>query len=257
MFKLSKKNLKFLFAAVLFVIFIPYLITLFTSPLEKATNTPLGIFCQLQREAKGILFYHSNYLENERLRNENFLLRGKFVEFKELYQENTRLKNLLSFKQKSVYKLISARVVARAPDNWSSSLLVDKGRFNGIRKGMVAINYQGLVGKVAEVADNTSKIILVNDPGLGISGIVQRSRQEGLVNGTLGGNLIMRYLPEDADVSVGDTVVTSELSQSYPKGLVIGKVVSLGNEFSGLNRYAVIKPAAELSNIEELLVISP
>ena len=257
MFKIPKKNLKYLFLAVLFVVSIPYLITLFTLPLQKTTKVPISFICLLQREAKGILFYHRNYLQNERLRDENYLLRGKFAEFKELSQENARLKNLLSFKQRSPVKFIAARVVARAPDNWSSSLLVDKGRHSGIRNGLVAINYQGLVGKVVEVADNTSKIVLVNDPGLGISGIVQRSRQEGLVNGTLGGNLIMRYLPEDADVSVGDTVVTSELSQSYPKGLVIGKVTSLGNEFSGLNRYAVISPAAELSNIEELLVIVP
>jgi len=256
-FKISKQNLKYLFAALIFVISIPYLISLSSNPLQKTTKTPISLFCLLQREARGLLFYHRNYLENERLRNENYLIRGKFTEFKELYQENARLKNLLVFKKKSSFKLIAARVIARAPDNWSSSLLIDKGRYQGIRKGMVAINYQGLVGKVVETGDSISKIVLVNDPGLGISGIIQRTRQEGLVNGTLGGNLIMRYLPEDADISVGDTVVTSELSQSYPKGLIIGKVTNLGKEFSGLNRYAVIKPAAELSNIEELLVIVP
>jgi len=256
-FKISKQNLKYLLAAFIFIIAVPYLISLFSAPVQKTTKIPISLLCLLQREARGFFFYHRNYLENERLRNENYLLRGKFAEFKELYQENARLKSLLSFKQKSPFKLIAARVIARAPDNWSSSLLVDKGRYQGVKKGMVAINYQGLVGKVTEAGDSASKIVLINDPALGISGIIQRTRQEGLVNGTLGGSLIMRYLPEDADVSVGDTVVTSELSQSYPKGLVIGKVTGLGKEFSGLNRYAVIKPAAELSNIEELLVVVP
>jgi len=256
-FKISKQNLKYLLAALIFVVSIPYLISLFSNPLQKTTKTPISLFCLLQREARGLFFYHRNYLENERLRNENYLIRGKFTEFKELYQENARLKNLLVFKQKSSFKLIAARVIARAPDNWSFALLVDKGRRNGINKGMVVINYRGLVGKVAEVSDDTSKIVLINDPSLGISGIVQRSRQEGLVNGTLGSNLIMRYLPEDADVLIGDTVVTSELSKSYPKGLIIGSVVNLGKEFSGLSRYAVIRPAAQLSNLEELLVIAP
>ncbi|MCK9571997.1 MAG: rod shape-determining protein MreC [Candidatus Omnitrophica bacterium] len=257
MFKVSKRNLKYVFAAAALIFLIPYLISLFSSPIQKIVQPPLSIFTLLQREVRGLFFYHRNYLENERLRNENYSLRIKFSEFKELYQENSRLKKLLSFKQKSVYKLIAVRVIARAPDNWSFALLVDKGRRNGINKGMVVINYRGLVGKVAEVSDDTSKIVLINDPSLGISGIVQRSRQEGLVNGTLGSNLIMRYLPEDADVLIGDTVVTSELSKSYPKGLIIGSVVNLGKEFSGLSRYAVIRPAAQLSNLEELLVIAP
>ncbi len=67
----------------------------------------------------------------------------------------------------------------------------------------------------------------------------------------------MRYLPDDADIAVGDLVVTSELSQLYPKGILVGRVVNLGKEFSGLNRYALVKPAVDLANIEEVLVIIP
>ncbi len=122
---------------------------------------------------------------------------------------------------------------------------------------MVVINLRALVGRVAESEDNSSKVLLVNDPSLGISSIVQRSRQEGLVSGTLGSNLIMRYLPEDADIIVNDLIVTSELSRIYPKGLLVGKVINIGKEFSGLNRYAVVKPAVDCSEIEEVLVIIP
>ena len=98
---------------------------------------------------------------------------------------------------------------------------------------------------------------MINDPSLGVSSIVQRSRQEGLVSGTLGANLIMRYLPEDADIIVNDLIVTSQLSQIYPKGLLVGKVVNIGRELSGLNRYAIVKPAVDCSAIEEVLVIIP
>ena len=115
----------------------------------------------------------------------------------------------------------------------------------------------GLVGRVSESNDNSSKIVLINDPSSGISSIVQRSRQEGLVSGTLGTNLVLHYLPENADIVVNDLIVTSELSQIYPKGLLVGKVVNLGKEFSGLNRYALVKPATDLSSIEEVLVIIP
>ncbi len=193
----------------------------------------------------------------QQLENENNSLRLRLFDLREISQENNRLKDLLNFKQKSLLRLVAARIIARSPDNWSSSAVIDKGRYNGIKKGMAVISPRGLVGTVAESLDNASKILLINDPNLGVSSIVQRSRQEGLVNGTLGTNLIMRYLPFDAQIVVGDIVVTSELSQVYPKGLLIGKVINIGKEFSGLNRYAIVKPAVDLTNIEEVLVILP
>ncbi len=196
-------------------------------------------------------------VEFDRLSNEIGILRAKLFDLREIEQENARLKSLIGFKQKSPLRLVPARVIARSPDSWSSSVIIDKGKYNGIKRGMAVINTQGLVGRVVESAENISKVLLVNDPGQGISSIVQRSRQEGLVNGSLGSNLIMRYLPEDAQITVGDIIITSELSQVYPKGLLVGRVVNIGKEFSGLSRYAVVKPSADLSSIEEVLVIIP
>lgn len=196
-------------------------------------------------------------VEFDRLKNDAENLRRNLFDLREVGQENIRLKNLLGFKQKSPLRLIPARVIARSPDSWSSSVIIDKGRYNGVRPGMVAINNLGLVGRVIESSENNSKILLINDPSQGISSIVQRSRQEGLVSGSLGANLIMRYLPPEAQISAGDIIITSELSQVYPKGLLVGKVINIGKEFSGLSRYAVVKPAVELSSIEEVFVIVP
>ncbi len=196
-------------------------------------------------------------VEFDRLSNEIGILRAKLFDLREIEQENSRLKSLIGFKQKSPLHLVSARVIARSPDSWSSSVIIDKGKYNGIKRGMAVINTQGLVGRVVESAENISKVLLVNDPSQGISSIVQRSRQEGLVNGSLGSNLIMRYLPDDAQIAVGDIIITSELSQVYPKGLLVGRVINIGKEFSGLSRYAVVKPSADLSSIEEVSVIIP
>lgn len=209
----------------------------------------------IKRETAGIIFYHRNLTQNERMKKEIDLLRQKINTLNEVWIENKRLKELLSFKQKSTYKVIAARVIGRSPDSWSSLIVIDKGRFNGITSGMVVINYLGLVGRVIEAAESTSKIMLLNDPDFAVSSIVQRSRQEGLVSGTLGTYLMMRYLPKEADVRVSDVVITSGLTERYPKGLVIGKVVDLGEEFSGMSRYAVIRPAVNLPSIEEVLVI--
>ena len=169
--------------------------------------------------------------------------------------ENERLKKLFSIKQRSSFKVILARVIAGSADSWSSSIIIDKGSSSGIKRGMAVITYLGLAGRVVETTGSASKIMLISDPDLSISGIVQRSRQEGIVSGTLGANLIMRYLPEDSDIRIGDTVVTSGLSKACPKGLLIGSVIEIGREYSGLSRYAIIKPAVNLSSIEEVLVV--
>jgi rod shape-determining protein MreC len=211
----------------------------------------------IQREVIGITFYHRNLVRNEVLEKEVALLRFKINSLNEASLENTRLKENLSFKQKSSLRLISARVIARSPDSWSSSIVIDKGSYHGIRPGMGAITCSGLAGRVMEVASSFSKVMLLSDPSLGVSGFIQRSRQEGLVSGTLGNNLIMKYLPEEADMKIGDMVVSSGLNGIYPKGILIGKIVETGREFSGLSRYAVIEPEVNFSNLEEILIVVP
>lgn len=175
----------------------------------------------------------------------------------ELELENKRLKNLLDFKESSDYKVIAAKVIGRAPDNWQSVIIIDRGSRNGIKRGFIAIDFLGLVGRVIEVSGLTSRVMLINDPNLSVSAIDSRSRQEGIVSGTLGNRLIMRYLLNDADVKPDDKIFTSGLTELYPKGLLIGTVLSVDEEFSGLGRYAIIKPAVNLSSIEEVLIIIP
>jgi rod shape-determining protein MreC len=256
-FKIPRKTLINYVLVACAVLLIAKSSSCFKNPTQSAFKPHLSLIGLLKREALGIIFYHRNMIEAERSGIEIGILRTRLFNLSELDQENARLKNLLNFKQKSPLRLVPARVIGRSLDSWFSSVIIDKGKYSGIRPGMIVINPQGLVGRVAESGNNSSKVLLVNDPSLGISSIVQRSRQEGLVNGTLGANLIMRYLPEDAQITVGDIIITSELSQIYPKGLIVGKVINIGREFSGLNRYAIVKPAAELSNIEEVLVIIP
>ena len=255
MFKLTRKQLisSVIFSALLI------LLLFYSLFLRKSLITilkfPLKIVVFIQHEASGIIFFHRNLVQNESLKRENEFLRYKINSLNESYQENARLKNLLSFKNSSSFRLIASRVIARSSDSWSSGLIIDKGTQNGIRRGMSVITYLGLAGRVIEVASTTSKVMLLSDPNLGVSSIIQRSRQEGLVVGTLGGSLIMKYLPEYADIKVGDTVVTSGLNDTYPKGILVGEIIEVGKDFSGLSRYCLVKPAVNLSNLEEVLVV--
>ena len=257
MLKFKKKNLIYLAISCFLILTLAFLTPASKVIFPNTLKQPLNLLTLAKREVGAIIFYHHNFIQNQRLKREIDLLRQKLNSLNEAYLENIRLQKLLSLKQKSTYKVIAAKVIARSPDSWSSIIIIDKGSNNGIKRGMTAINYLGLLGRVIETTAFTSKIVLINDPNLSISGIVQRSRQEGLVSGTLGNHLIMRYLTEESDIKIQDTIVSSGLNEIYPKGLLIGTVVDIGKEFSGLSRYALIKPAVNLSNIEEVLIIVP
>jgi rod shape-determining protein MreC len=255
--RLKKKNLIYVVLLSSFILFLSSLIPAVRPLTLNILKFPLNLLTLTGREAKGIIFYHRHLIQNERLKKEIDFLKRKLNATEEVYLENKRLKNLLFLKQKVSYRVIAASVIGRSPDNWSSVIIIDKGSLAGIKRGFVVINYLGLVGRVIETSQFTSKIILLNDPNLSVSGLDQRSRQEGLVSGTLGSSLMMRYLPKDADIKISDVIITSGLTQIYPKGLLIGTVVDIGEEFSRLARYCIIKPAVNLSNIEEVLIIIP
>lgn len=257
MLKFRKKDLFKLIGQVILLVFLASLIPALRPPFISIAKYPFKLLMLIKREIGGILFYHHHLAENERLNKDIDLLRYKLNKFDEVSLENNRLNQLLSLKQKSPYKLIAAKVIGHCADNWSSVIIIDKGESSGLKRGFVVINYLGLVGRISETAEYTCKIILVNDPNFGVSAIVQRSRQEGLVTGTLGDTLIMKYLPLDSDIKVSDIIVTSGLTESYPKGLLIGAVTDLGQEFSGLSRYAIIKTAVNLASLEEVLIIIP
>lgn len=255
MFKINKKNLSAFAACVLIFCLAAFIIPASRPHAINSLRYPLGLVNLIKREAAGIFFYHRNYIQNEQLKMQNDLLTQKLNNSNEVYRLNKRLLALLTFKDSQKYNVIAARVIGRDPSNWSSTIIIDRGRSSRVQKDFVCVSFLGLIGKVIEAGTNTAKILLLNDSNFGVSAIVQRSRQEGLVCGSLGGSLIMKYLPKDADIKAGDVVETSGLTVNFPKGVLIGSVVDVGDELSGLSRYAVIKPAVNLSSLEEVLVI--
>lgn len=225
------------------------------SPALAVLAFPLKIGTWVTEEFGAFIFYHRNYGENVRLRVDNGILKNKIVTLHELYLENTRLKNLLAFKQESPYTVLAARVIGRDPSNWTSVIIVDKGSKSGVKNNLLVITPAGVAGKTIEVGPFTSKVALINDPRVNIPALVQRSRQDGLICGSLRANLVMRYLPYAADIKDGDSVVTSGLDDFYPKGVLLGTVVGFMKDTTGLSRDALVEPAVDVSRLEEVLVV--
>lgn len=243
--------LGFLVPLFILAVFLPVI----RQPVLIILRSPLYLCQALGRELNGIIFYHRNYADRDRLLKRNDFLENRLARMNDIFAENTRLSNLLTLKSHSSYKVLAARVIGKDPSNWSSTVIIDKGVFHGIRKGAACVSFLGLVGRVTETGRYASKILLLNDPNVNVSARLQRSRQEGLVCGSLGGSLILKLLPKDCDVVAGDTVVTSGLTTVYPKDLLIGTVSAVSKDFSGLNQYAVVKPAVDLSSLEEVLIV--
>lgn len=207
------------------------------------------------KELQIFLSYRKTYEEYKKFQRENMTLRAKSVELDETRDENARLTALLGLKTRQDFMTSAARVIARDPANWNSSLMINKGRAEGIKLGMPVINMLGVVGKVAEAAEHSAKVILVNDPGFSIAVVDQRSREAGLLSGSLSGDCRLSYLPEDTDVKEGDQIVTSRLSNEFPEGLLVGKVVEVYPAGGISDARAEVRSAVDVARIEEVLVV--
>ena len=206
-------------------------------------------------EAKKIIFYHRIYDEYVKARQETDTLKRRLVAMDELIKEDNRLTQLLSFKRKALFSTIAANVIVRDPSSWNASLVIDKGTAQGLEVGMPVVNNLGVVGKIAEVSRTKSKVILLTDPSFSVAALVQRSREVGLVSGTLRGVCRLRYLADSADVKVGDLVITSKFSSSFPEGLLVGEVIEVFPSDQFPQPECLIKPAVSFSQMEEVLVV--
>ncbi|OCL25272.1 rod shape-determining protein MreC [Orenia metallireducens] len=206
-----------------------------------------------------ILDYKSVKEENEELKDKIEKLNYSLRQIEKIMLENHRLRESLNFKKYAPYKVVGGTVIGHSADNWSNILVIDRGSKSGIRRKMPVVAKGGyLLGITQQVTAHTAQILLINDGNFVAGGLVQRkdSRNLGVVKGqTQESRLLMNNLSWDADIGIGDTIVTSG-SQYYPKGLPIGKVISVSPDNYGLTQSALIAPFIDVRKVEEVLVIT-
>lgn len=252
--KLFGPTLALLFIFILFIFQPPFLLNLKTTFVE-ILKLPLKLVFYPLQEVKLILLYRKHYREKFDLQEEVDLLKQENISLKEFSKENDRLRKLLDFKRKSPFTTVAARVIGRDSANWISALMIDKGRRDNLKVGMSVIGEAGLVGKIVEVGRSTSKALLINDPNLKVAALIHGSRDEGVISGALQGICRMYFVSLESEVEVDDMVITSGLGGIFPKGLLIGRVIDVDVDPSGLMKSCLIQPAASLSRLEEVLII--
>lgn len=209
----------------------------------------------VERAWLGYVYLVDVEAQNEHLRERVAGLEADVVRLAELERANDRLSEVLQFRSELEVEVRGARVIARDPQHWFRSIVIDLGRRDGIRPGMAVLAPGGVVGRVLDVARTTSRVMLLTDNDSGIAAIVQRTRAEGVVHGARDQGCRMNYLRRDVDVKLGDRVVTSGLDGIFPKGISIGEVVEVVPEHRDLLLSARVRPSVRLAELEEVLVV--
>jgi len=204
--------------------------------------------------------FHPNALneENAALKEQIAIYEFRINGMSELEKENERLKEMLGYiEQAPEYDYIIGRVIMKDPGYWFDVFDINIGRNQGVEEGDAVITPQGLCGRVLSAGGNYSTVVAIIDSRVSVSAVVERTRDNGIVKGGMqlsdeSGLCSMSFLPLDADLQVGDRVVTNGLGGIFPKGLFVGviKEVSAGSE-----KQVIIEPAVDFLHIEEVMVV--
>jgi len=222
------------------------------TPLEKAL-----VWCQ-----NGLGGIWSNYVylrgvrqENRELKFEIERLRLEQVRLSDDAQQARRLQALLSFKETYIAKTVAAQVIGSSGSEQSRSIYIDKGTSAGVDKDMAVITADGLVGRVLRAFGSSAQVLLINDQSSGVGVILDKSRLQGVIKGTASGEVVVEKVMTDEQVTPGERIVTSGGDQIFPKGITVGTVMKV-TPGADLFLNIRVKPSANLSRLEEVLVIT-
>lgn len=226
-------------------------IMLLGDPLIKSTAHLAGF---VGSGSDVLLGWRSLKEENRRLRDEVARLNREIESREEEQMAYRRLAETLEFQRATGLGMTVAAVIAHDSTNLFRTVLINKGSRDGVMKNAAVVTADGVVGKTTKVYPGSARVLLLTDRSSGISALVRRTRDQGVLQGTGKGECEMEYLSPQADISAGDTIVTSGMAGIFPKGIRIGRVASVKRGGYMLQNVEV-RPAAALDRLEEVIVL--
>lgn len=211
------------------------------------------------RPARGLFNWASDLgvsrSQLETLRSQNDELRKRVADLEEARLENERLKGLVSFVQSSKTQAVGARVIGRPTNSWEGVITIDRGSDDQVRAGMPVVGPAGLLGQTIDVTSRSSRVRLITDPNSGVAAMLQSSRKEGIVRGSIEGKISLEFVSMETTVRAGDVVITSGMGGVYPKGLIIGEVTKVEKNPADLYQSIELAPSGRLAGLEEVLIL--
>lgn len=189
------------------------------------------------------------YKDNQDLREENKKLLNLYDKMKVLEVENKLLSNLLNYVAPPEAKYVTARIIAEEGDAFSHSVIAYTGDSDKVKKGQVVLSDRGVVGRVDKVGNMYTKILLITDINSRIPVMVEKNRVRGILAGDNTAIPQMVFIPLDADLSVGDRIITSGVAGVFPSGLPIGQISSIEKN------KVTIKPYSNLNSLEYVRIV--
>ncbi len=229
-----------------------------TVPVQEGASRVVARFQQLRQTIHDLRDLRQR---NQALEAENARLLLENIRLKEVETEASLCGDLLNFAQtRPSFDLQGAhvvgRVIGRDPSNLQRYITLDVGREAGIARNMPVVTGRGLVGRIIEVGDHWSRVLLITDVSSTVNALTQSTRASGLVQGQADGSLVMRNIPQGDTVSVGDTVFTSGLGGNFPRQILIGQITEVQRNDYELYQSATIWPTVDFDRLEMVLIVT-
>ncbi|MEZ4748421.1 MAG: rod shape-determining protein MreC [Calditrichia bacterium] len=218
------------------------------------------VLLQVSEKANAVVSYFSLQsdleVQNEYLTKENFELRVRDQQLREMVLENARLKRMLGFRESEPGEYVAAQVIASGPEKNIGSVVIDVGEDDSVAVNMAVVNANGLVGKIFEVTSSQALVQLLKDRNAFVSARLQGSREIGTIAWTGSGiQLEMQHILKNIPVEEGEMVLTSGMGGVYPVGIQIGIVVSVKDDERGMFRKILVQPSVNFNALEEVFVV--
>lgn len=210
----------------------------------------------------GSVFFHAreNYQKTLDLQQEVDSLRQQLAQYQSLENENERLREMLQIRQENPeLTLLDASVIARDPVDFSA-FTIDQGSLSGVSLYDPVMTSGGLVGYVGELSLTTSRVVTLYSPDCNVGAVAADTGDSGNVTGNLElsreGLTRMELIPREAELAPGSLLITTGLTGSFPEGILIGEVVDVQMEESGISLWASVKPAADIEGASSVFVVT-
>ncbi len=233
------------------------------SPAESAGRVPLtfledilgGASTSFEGTAAEIAEIRALRVRNAELEQALIDLQSEVAELREYRSDYDRLAQLLNYTTREDWNYVAADVIGRDTTG-VQAIHIDRGTRDGVEVGDPVVSEAGLVGRVTEVSATGAEVLLITDPASSVNARVQSSRDNGLVQGTISGDLVLAFLDTEAEVRPGDLVVSSGETQAFPADIILGQVTSVSLTDDELFQEAPIDSLINFSRLEIVLVIT-
>ncbi len=222
-------------------------------PLQTIASTPTDVGNWLGEQFTS----HQTLIdENQQLRSENLLLKAQLQIFASLQAENIRLRSLLKSSRKLRDQMLIAETIAVDLDPYKRQIVINKGQQSGIYAGQPILDAYGIMGQVINPGIASSSAILITDPSHAIPVQVNRNGLRTVLYGTGAANYLeILNLPNNADIEIGDLLITSGLGGRFPEGYPVATVVDIKRDPGQPFARIIAEASAHLEQSHEVLLV--